>query len=187
MRQVNLHAAFVPADEHLARQGNGLQLLGRWWGSIRAGGSGHYRHQGLGRDTRRAGDPVGLARRRCSGGRLPGEEDKRATARLQQILVRQGSGLADRLAVVIRRTGARQGLDVMLSFDADNAELLARTTQIENGQISRFAATNHERGAAEQRVQFLGRWIEEPGVRRFGDCGSPTAGDRMEVNSCSRV
>ena len=67
----------------------------------------------------------------------------------------QKSSRTDRLAVVIRRTGARQGLDVMLSFDADDAELLARTSQIENGQIRRFAATDDERGVAEECVQFL--------------------------------
>ena len=89
------------------------------------------------------------------------------------ILVGQRRALADRLAVVVCRAGPRQGLDIVPAFDPDDAELLAGTAQVENRQVGCFATADHERCGAEQRVELLVRWIVQPGVSRFGDCGSP--------------
>ena len=109
MFQENLHAAFVPADEHPARQGEWVLTPRRKRGEHSAAGeppitSSWDAGAGGGVAPSRSGLRVSLARN--TKWQLPACSRSSCSRRVRA---------RDRLAVMIRRTGARQGLDEMLS------------------------------------------------------------------------
>ena len=207
MRQVDLNPSPVAADQHLARQGDGLQGIGRR-GRDAAAAARHHRHHGLCRRSGR-GSGGGFAHDGFRGeqgfrrlrGRRPSQEHEPTLAGVQTVLVGQRRGAGDRLAVVKRRAGARHRLDVVPSIGANDAELLARTGDVEEHEVGGFAASDHERRGAQQRMQLLGGRVVQGGVdglvhgrvstdpncaeacRRFVSgmyCGTPE-GDLQEV------
>src|SRR5262249_51751058 len=91
-------------------------------------------------------------------------------AGLQDGLVFQRLAAGDGLAVAVGGVVGRQRLDVVVAFEADDAEVVSRTGAVQDADVGRLVAPDEERLAGTEGVGRLRLRVEQGRVvhRRHG-------------------